>query len=155
VYIVKEKDEDKINQVAELAGERSKKLQDTVKTIQAIKGAKELSVEIIEQAIDIVNGKKKWTDLVGYQSTSFSTTLRSREIGISFTCWPVFKLSKKPLNKRISIPAMLWKEPPLCVKKRKSYIDSLWNYHSESDIVCTSLAREKPLERGVLLVRNR
>jgi hypothetical protein len=64
MYIVYEKDNKKISSVAKVAGEKSKKLQDTIKTVQALRGDTELSVETIEQAIDILDEKKKWTDLV-------------------------------------------------------------------------------------------
>lgn len=64
MYIVKKTDESRISKATELAGKRSKQLVDTIEDILALRGKDKLDVEIIEEAIDIVDGKKKPTDLV-------------------------------------------------------------------------------------------
>jgi len=153
MYIIKEKDERKINKVAELVGERSKKLQDTVKTIQILKGDKKLSIEAIDEAIGIVNGEKQWTDLIGCKSMIFSRRSKSKRVGASFISHEFPGFVKEPLDKRIITSTVFWWGDSFCVRKRKSYIDTPWG--SESNRVCVSLAGEKPLERGIIVVRNR
>lgn len=79
MYIVKETDEMRINKATELAGERSKKLADNIRDILALRGKDELSVEIIEEAIDIADGKKKPTDLIPCQPVRDVTHVRPRD----------------------------------------------------------------------------
>lgn len=52
MWLVKETDETRINKATKMAGEQSKKLADTIMDILALRGKDELSVEIIEVAIE-------------------------------------------------------------------------------------------------------
>jgi hypothetical protein len=155
MYIVKEKDESKIDKVAELVGQRSKKLQDTVKAVHALKGDAELSVETIDQAIGIVNEEKKWTDLVGCWSMVFPIRSKRKRTGLNFISWPYPEFEKEPFSKRMVISALTCIEDPFCGNRRKGYIKPTRTYGFKSDIIWSSLTREKPLERGIMVVRNR
>ena len=55
MWIVKETNEDKINKAVELAGRQSKKLVDTINDSLKRRGTKNLTVEIIDEAISLFN----------------------------------------------------------------------------------------------------
>ena len=78
MHIVKEADESRISKATQMAGEQSEKLADTIKDILALKGKNKLSVEIIEDAIDIVDGKKKPSDLIPCQPMKKITSVRDK-----------------------------------------------------------------------------
>lgn len=163
MYIVKENNEDKINKVVEIVAERSKKLAEAIELILALKEDKELSVEDIEQGIDVVDGKKKLTDLIPRQLKGFAPGRREKEakadialLGWTDIGWmyPIkrdesakfaFDFSKCLLNPKRSIR----------VKLGKSYIDKYWNAPFETDNICVRLVKKEKQERGMLLVRNR
>lgn len=99
MYIVKETDEDSINKATELAGERSKHLADVIKNLLAFRGSEKLSVEIIEQAIDVVDGKKKLIDLIPCRPVRGLTFVRPDEemkTTLIHYEWPPPKEPRKP-----------------------------------------------------------
>jgi hypothetical protein len=155
MYIIKEKDERKIDKVSELVGERSEKLKDAIKTIQAFKGEKELSVETIEYAINILNGGKKWTDLIGCRSLSFPSTISLQDMSTIFVLWSTPVFMKGDVAKRVISDTILWGSVSLPAKIGKSYIKTKRSYLSKGDEVNIAHEVEKPLERGIIYVRNR
>ena len=152
MYIVRENDEDKINKAAQLAGERSQKLADTIKSILTLKGDKELSVETIEQAIDVVNGKKKLTHIV--QPISYHIRPKEKKYAIELVGWlPSLVKWIIPAEKTCAITASLHDYP--CAKMGKDYMNEKWISVCGTPRARSRLPQEKSLERGMILVRNR
>jgi len=59
MYIVKKNDEDKVNKVSEIVGKMAMRLSDIINQILACKPEGRLTVEVIEQAISILEEEKE------------------------------------------------------------------------------------------------
>lgn len=133
MYIIKERDERKIELVAELVGERSEKLLDTVKTIQALKRQERLDVETIEQAIEIVNEKKKWTDLLDCRFVDLYHESSVKKFEANFVSWGV---TNRKINKCHGW-GIAWSGTPARLNMRKSYIGPKSSFISKKAVTCT------------------
>lgn len=137
MHIVKKADESRIAKATQMAGEKSEKLADTIKDILALKGKDILSVEIIEDAIDIVDGKKKPTDLIPCLPLKKATRIKHkhgllRDIAIWFvpnqepkgTLWT---FAEEPRKTWISCARELSKASSyICAKERVSEENDVW-----------------------------
>ena len=184
MYIVKETDEDSINKAAELAGERSKKLADTIKDILALRGKDKLSVEIIEEAIDIVDGKKKPTDLIPRRLVRGLTYVRPEDkfltdlvawgfhaeepegicrtfakelIGQTFAEEPegICRTFAKEDIVTMRVFTSKSKISPYRIRKAKKARSFAWDYFLKDTMIHTDLTHDKLSERRMLLVRSR
>ena len=171
MYIVKEADEDTINKATELADKQSKRLASTIKDILALRGKNKLSVEIIEEAIDVVDGKKKLTDLVPCRVVGGIAYVRPKDnLQTDFVVWGVpgefardFETWGDPAE--FARDFETWGDP---AKKHRLEVRSLilatkakrapscpLHYSFKHFMVHIGSKNDKLLERRMLLVRNR
>lgn len=167
MYIVKENDEDKINKAAEFVAERSRKLADAIELILALREDKELSVEDIEQAIDVVDGKKKLIDMVPYRALGFAPGRREKRTKDNMVAYMRLWASS-PFERNESetsafdflINSYCYRKPRIHAGEEKSYIGQHWNLssarkHFEVAKMYYYLAKKEEPERGMICVRNR
>ena len=172
MHIVKEADESRIIKATQMAGEQSEKLADTIKYILAFKGKDRLSVEIIEDAIDIVDGKKKPTDLIPFQPMRKATSIRHEhrqlhDIATWFvpdeepkgTLYIFAEESGKAWISHIGTSLSKKLTSYICAKEQVSEERRAqkfaWDYSFKEGITHTNFKHDRLSERRMSFVRNR
>ena len=185
MYTVKQTDENSIEQATKLADERSKRLADTIKDILALKGDEKLSVKTIEQAIDIVEGRKKPTDLIPCQAIKGISFVRPEDKMI-ITCDrdEFFNLWEKPkqfilyLRRAFERPKATHWNPSgvdVCVhmmdvsnylafksrgirhalEEERISRNLTWDYFFKDFVLHSNLMQDEPYERRMQFARDR
>ena len=157
MYLVRESDDGKIKGATYLAGERAKELQNTIKDILAFKGDKRISSEIIEQAISILDGEKRWSEVISSESAFLCAFTGEKPHFKAFLpSWvsSVGIVRARHVDRNNAFFAFSRKEFHLA-KKRKNYIIRGWNYTPKACRAQTWPSSEKLSECVIPVVRNR